>query len=476
MRQESAHASCERVAGARRVVGPKLRAIRWPHAALIAVTAAGVVVLGHAAPLTYDEAFNRLHYGRLGVIETLRTYDYPNNHLPFTVLQSLMPDRLLAWDPWTIRAVGAATGIAMVAALLGAAAARHTTPLLGLFVVGGSPILVSYLFVSRGYTFSAVLLLIAAALPLVRWHGSSVLGVCLGGVALALGTWPLPTNAFFAPGWIITVLAIRGLRAAVAGAAVYVTAVTMMFAPIASQVQAQSKARYVTEQDRWWPWIGDILSAMSLVPVLLVLVGAIAAAAISRERGFPSLTTVRGIDGSAFLAVLTFAMTASWFVLVGMAHAVGLQLPFVRTAVPAMWLAVVSLVAAFPRGRLEYVALLLLAPALVLGALMWSAAVRAGDWEQVARTSRNDVLFGTTPATIRDVPLIGADRIVCSTWDTWVCQLVTPNLERSGVTVVPIANLPYDPGLSCAIGSRRPNPPWQVSVYRRDELLGVLCH
>src|SRR5207342_1404918 len=120
-----------------RVVGAKLRVVRWPHVVLVIAAGVGIVLLGHAAPLTYDEAFNRVHYDGLDVSETLRAYDYPNNHLPFTVLQSFIPERLLTRDPWTIRIFGVASGIAMVAVLVTVAAARHMTPLLGLFVVLG---------------------------------------------------------------------------------------------------------------------------------------------------------------------------------------------------------------------------------------------------------------------------------------------------------------------------------------------------
>jgi hypothetical protein len=461
---------------AERVVEPRLRAVRWPHVVLITLAAAGIALLAHAAPLTYDEAYNRLVYGKLGVLGILRTYDAPNNHLLFTVLQSFIPDRLLRWDPWTIRIFGVASGIAMVAAVIGVAAARRTTPFLGLFAVFGSPLLVSYLFVSRGYTFSAVLLVAAAALPVVLARRHATLGVCAGAAALALGTWPVPTNGFVAPGWIIAVLAVWGLRAAIAGTAVYAAAATAMFAPIAGQVYRQAKHPWNANQ-HWWPWVGDLFAATSLVPVCLVLVGAIAVAAAVRERRGRSPAGIRALGDDTHLAILALAMSVSWLMSVGYTHAFGVQLPFVRSAIPAMWLGVVAVVAAFPRGRLEYVAVGLLVPALVLAALMWTRAVRHGDWEQVSRKSRNDVLFGTTPATIRDLPSIGAGRIACPDYDSWVCQLVAPYLERRGVTVdAPTGAVAYDSNLRCALGSRRAPDPFQVSVYRRGKLVGVLCH
>lgn len=448
--------------------------MRWWHVSLLAAAGAAIVWLAHSAPLTYDEAYNRLVYGELGVSGILRTYNAPNNHLLFTVLQSFIPSRLLAWDPWTIRIVGVASGIAMVAALIAVAAARRTTPLLGLFLVTGSPILVTYLFVSRGYTFSAVLLVAATATAVALARRSPLLGLCLGAAVLALGTWPLPTNAFFAPGWIIAALAIWGLRAALAAAIVYGGAVALMFGPIAGQVEAQAKVRWNTPQ-RWWTWVGDVFHASSLVPLVLLLVAGIAVAAFVREQRRHSLGEFRAAGATAQFTLLTLAMAVSWFALVGIGHAFGLELPFVRTAVPALWIGAIAIVGAFPSGRLGYLALALLTPGLVLGALLWTRAVHDGDWEQVSKSSRNDVLYGTTPATIRDLRSIGADYIVCSSYDSWVCKLVAPYLGRSGISVG-IANEP-ESTLGCALGSQRPPQPFQVLVYSHEtKLVGVLCH
>jgi hypothetical protein len=454
-------------------MAPRQRhAIRRPLA-LAGLLAVAIGLLAHAAPLTYDEAFNRLHYRSLG-LKILTTYDLPNNHIPFTVLQALIPNGLLARDPWAIRIFGVASGIAMVTSLIAVAATRGTTPFLGVFAVAGSPLLVSYLFVSRGYTFSALMLVAAAALPPVLKRPGPMWGVCLGGFFLAVATWPLPTNAFAAPGWIIGVLAMWGPGVAVTGTGVYVAVVTLMFAPIVGQVYAQSKISWGGHH-HWWPWLGDVFAATNLIPVCFVLVGGVAAFVLANEHRGKLSAKFHGAGASAQFAILTTAMCASWFVCVGLAHAVGVQLPLVRTAIPAIWIGLVALAAGFPTGRLEWVGLVLLAPAMVWGVLMWSRAVLDGEWQPVAHSSRNDVLFDTTPATIRDLSSVGADLVACSNWDTWVCQLATPNLKRSGVAVIS-GDVAYDPHLKCAVGSRRPPPPWQVSVYRDHTLLGVVCH
>ena len=454
----------------------QVRTLRLSHVLLITGASALIVLLAYEAPLTFDEAFNRVAYDNLSVIGIMVTYSWPNNHIPFTLLQSFIPGRLLAWNPWTIRIFGVASSVAMVTILTGAAAARRATPLFGLFIVLGSPLLVTYLFVSRGYTFSAVFLVAAAALPVLLARRDSVMAVCLGAAALAFATWPLPTNAFIAPGWIVGVLAICGLRAAIAGTAVYTGAVAVLFAPIAGQVYTQAGVWNLHES--WWQWLGDLTAASSLVPVCLGLVVAVTIASIARRHRSLSVADVRARGGSARLALLTATMSVSWFGLIGVAHAVvGLHLPFVRTAVPALWLAAVALVAAFPRGRLGYLAVALLVPAFVASVLMWTNAVRNGNWERVSQTSRNDVLYSTTPVTIRDLRSIGADKIDCVGYDAPICVLVTPFLAHEGISVITgTGKAVYDASLPCALGSRRPPVPWEVNVYRQGKLLGVLCH
>jgi hypothetical protein len=440
------------------------------------VAAALIVLLAHAAPLTYDEAYNRLRYGNLGISGIVRTYDLPNNHVPFTFLQSLIPARLLTWDPWAIRIIGVAVGIITIGMLIVISTARQMSPLLGLFMVAGAPILVSYLFLARGYTFSALLIVCAAVVPVVTARKDRrATGACLGAAALALATWALPTNILIAPGWLLGLLTLWGVSAALGGATVYVAAIGVTFAPIIGQVYAQSKIPW-SGHPRWWPWIGDVVASTSLVPVCLGLVAAVAAFAFARECRRRSLTSLRQIDSSGELTLLAAAMSISWFALVALSHAFGFELPLVRSAIPALWVGLVGVVAAFPKGRIGYLGVALLVPGLVWGALMWTRAVVDGDWQRVAHLSRNDVLYGTTPATIRDLPSIGADHITCSQWDTWVCRLVSPNLALVGVTVTTVDSLAYDPNLRCALGSRRPPPPWQVSVYRQGKLLGVLCH
>ena len=181
------------------------------------------------------------------------------------------------------------------------------------------------------------------------------------------------------------------------------------------------------------------------------------------------------MPGDVQLAFVAATTCGLWFLLVGVTYATGFEfLPFVRTAVPALWLGVIALVAAFPPGRLQYLAVALLLPGFAWAVVVWTQAVSNGNWQQVDHVSRNDAFEGT-PATIRDVRAIGGDRIVCSYLDSQVCGLVAPNLEGSGVTVSIPPTVTYRRTIRCALGTHRQRPPWQVLVYRKGNLLGVLC-
>jgi hypothetical protein len=440
------------------------------------LAAAGILLLAYMAPLTYDEAFNRIHYRDLGITKTLETYDYPNNHVPFTVLQLLIPQSLVTWNPWAIRIISVLCGIALISALVGLAYLRRTTPLLILLATLGSPILSTYLFVARGYGFSALWLVVAAALPVAAGRDRRLpfWATSLAAVALAIATWPLPINFLLAPGWVAAIFAIWGGMAAVSAAAVYVATAALMFMPILGQIQ--DNATYAWNgHPRFWSWFGDLVFAMNVVPACLIALLIVTSAVLIRERSNVAGATAQGLGRGYRLAALAGAMCASWFLLLAVAQAAGLiDLPFVRTAVPVLWLAVVALVAAVPRGRVELIAAGLLLPGAIWGCAIWSSAVVDGNWRSVAHASRTEVLYGTTPRTIRDLSRIGANRISCSVWDVWVCRLVTPNLQRSGISVVGTTSIPR---LShCAVGSRRPPSKWRVAVYEDGKLLGILCH
>jgi hypothetical protein len=173
---------------------------------------------------------------------------------------------------------------------------------------------------------------------------------------------------------------------------------------------------------------------------------------------------------------MCFVMVFCWFALIVVLHVGGMTVPFVRTAAPLMWLGLLGLIAGVPAGRFQYVALALLLPGFVLGVAMWAHGAGGGNWAPIARASHNpDILYGATPATLRGLRSISADRIDCSVNDEPVCLLAMPSLRRSGVSVVGNVSRRYEGDPRCALGSHRPPASWHVLVFEQSRLLGILC-
>ena len=433
-----------------------------------------IVWLAWVAPLTFDEAYNRLHYGTLGSVRILRDYDRPNNHFVFTVIQSWLPVRMLRWEPWTIRVASVVIGSLLVLVVL-LVAARCGSLLIACCLIAGAPLLVTYLFVARGYGFSSLLIVVSVLVPfaLARRAGRRA-GLILAALVLAVGIWPLPTNVLLVPGWLLGAGLLYGVADALPAGAVVVAAVAAEYIPAEAGLRKASHTAW-NGHPGVWPYVRNVVDGASMIPVCLVAASVLVAVAFARANRFRSLADLRHAERRAQLAIWCVLAAASWFAGILLTDAAGTPLPFTRNALPALWLLVLALVAAAPRGRLNRLVALILAAPFVLGVLLWAQAGRNADWKPVADASRNDILYRTTPATIRDAGSIHATAVECEWWDWPVCVLVTPKLFRQGIRVNLIRNR-YVAGLPCALGSRRPPSPWQVIVVRGNQLLGQLCH
>jgi hypothetical protein len=100
--------------------------------------------LALSAPLTYDEAYNWITYRTDGWFSIATNYDVPNNHVPYTLLQMLIPGRLVTWNPWMIRIIAVSISIVLLTILSAVSLRRTRNPLLALMIVWGSPLLTSF--------------------------------------------------------------------------------------------------------------------------------------------------------------------------------------------------------------------------------------------------------------------------------------------------------------------------------------------
>src|SRR5262249_16185728 len=148
-------------------------------------------------PLTSDESWNYHYVSRRGAFYALTTYELPNNHILFSALQSLLPDRLIvAWPP-IIRLLNIIYGtvflllaqyllkpnLGSVGATIGAAALVLCNPLFTL-----------YFFIARGYLLGSLLLLISLAIAATGRK------FALSAIFAGLATLCVPTFALALPG------------------------------------------------------------------------------------------------------------------------------------------------------------------------------------------------------------------------------------------------------------------------------------
>jgi hypothetical protein len=450
-----------------------------PYAVVGFGMATGIAILAYLAPLTYDESFTTTHYRAFGALKTLVTYDYPNNHVPFTALVAALPASLVHWNPWSIRIVSVAFGVAMIAVAMMVARRRRVVPFVPLLLIGGSPALIVYSFLARGYTFSAVWLLAGALVttalpdkdPFIRMWGA-----CVAGALVAVGTWPLPTTLFAVPGWIVALALVVGIRAAIAGTATFAVVYGVMVAPLLAGIRSAATGPW-NGNKHFWHWVSGAVTVTNVVAPCFFAALVLTVVVLIVRGPRPTLAGVQALSGTERLALVTGALALSWYILTGAAYGVGLvQLPFARTSVPALWLLIVSFVAIFPRRRLlGWAVIALLLPGFILSAIAWSRAAAEGHWPGLPALAGENVLAEALPSSVRSIAGTGATAISCTWYSEYGCDLIAPRLESEGVKVTPLG--PQEPWLpQCIVGSAHPSYAWQITIFKGQQPVGIPCY
>lgn len=163
--------------------------------ALLLAAAAGLRVYYSATlPLRNDEAHTFEHFVFRPLVESMRDYTYPNNHLFHTFLAHVM-GVFFGRSVWALRLPSVVSGILACVATYGVVRALYgkTAGLLAMGLVGGSSYLVEYSSVARGYSLCVLffLLLVGSAQYMRRVPGGG--GVGLFVLFSSLGLFTLPT-------------------------------------------------------------------------------------------------------------------------------------------------------------------------------------------------------------------------------------------------------------------------------------------
>lgn len=149
-------------------------------------------------PITYDEAWNFTDLSRHGPLYAITRYPFPNNHVFFTVLQSVFtPTAILSYMPYMLRFVNVVVCSILFYLLY---VVFNTTfrqrilfsifGLLSWFFV--SPLVTPYFIVGRGYMLGSLLLITGIYFLAQKKYAYAVLPI-------ALSVWTVPTFLYTLP-------------------------------------------------------------------------------------------------------------------------------------------------------------------------------------------------------------------------------------------------------------------------------------
>src|SRR6266852_493310 len=148
-------------------------------------------------PITYDESWNYHNVSARGAWYALSSYEFPNNHILFSTLQSVLPAALVKFWPPALRILNLFCGLVFLVLLFHLLSKRFTLPGAAVGVVAVvfcSPLFTLYVFVARGY-LAGTLLLLSAVVLAAEGRRFYVPGIMTGLAAACVPTFGLPIPA-----------------------------------------------------------------------------------------------------------------------------------------------------------------------------------------------------------------------------------------------------------------------------------------
>ena len=441
--------------------------------ALLVVAVVSYISLTGIVPLTYDEAANYQIFSSRGYAFVLTNYSLPNNHVFFTLLQSLLPGSMVDAAPRCLRIINAITSAALIIvisrvmqraidtsgvvptkfrALLGTAAS--------ICVLFASPLFIIYLFIARGYLLGSVILFGSSLLAIKATRfAPHVLGV---GVALA--AWCVPTFAFAAPGMALAIfftekgsVASRFAKTILSGV-VSSAVLGLVYLPIIEQMREQS--------DKWtkplpfggFTWSHFELAtslASSWAGALLLMITLMAVAVGLYSKGATSLLR---------LALAMTAAALSFYLVAEVLNAAGLcPAPFLRNALfipPFIWTALFIAALALASKPLKAVVFAILISNAGINISAFYSSFISGDPNSFPTFS----IQSATPFERAWKSLATPeDQIYCGGNAIPVCQAYGPLVARHVTFVKEIPKLP------CLQGQWPPSDETGVLVLRGDK-------
>jgi hypothetical protein len=440
-----------------------LRRPAWWAVAAVGLIAA--LIMSLTWPLNYDEAFNYLYFADRGFRFTVTDYSYPNNHVLFTLIQALIPRRLVEADPYVLRIPNLFLSAALVGVLARDSRRAWAGSLKALAIVFAGPSALQYFGQARGFQLGTLLAALAL-LAALRWADRRW-GWVAAALLMALATWAVPTFAYGAP--ILTAYygLRRDLRAAVGYSVLYLAVAMALYGPILDQVFSQ-RTNSFSQFRPFGDYAGDLVSSSFFLPTLLAI-------ALFGLAGWAWLRSILVAEiepeaGRAFLFIgfpLAFVLIAEVIPALGIAAS-----PFVRSAsfLPAFLLVGLWNAPTWKVPTWRWAATGLMAINLALGVGWWQ-----GIADGSGITNFHGTAFGQTP---RLDPLLDDDLAVaavrCGWTDEWTCRLYEQRLIDHGITVAyPKEEVPAG---TCVVGKHPPRPGTGIEVVLEDGRRGLVCY
>lgn len=277
--------------------------------------------LGDVVPLTYDEGFNYLEISSHGLVATASYYSYPNNHMLFTLAQSLLPDALVRASPHLLRLPNLFyLGLLIWSLLRALAPIGALRATLTAAVLLASPHIMLYLFVARGYLLGTLLSL-AAAMALK--NRQPLRAGLLGGMAGAT----VPTFGFLIPGMLVAHLAYAPLRAGLREAARFAAPAALIMGATWLPHRAAMAAHGKRWGLAWRAFVSGVMETIGNGQLLSFALGccvvSLCALMLWRRTKLPHLTALLWASAASFVFIAVLTSIA------GGSHA-----PYVRGATP----------------------------------------------------------------------------------------------------------------------------------------------
>ena len=434
-----------------------------------------LVSLSLNSPITFDEAFNWNFYRESTVFGVISDYSVSwNNQVPFTLLQQLISPEMISSSPWFIRLFSTSVGTVLVGLVIYQSTKVASRVFLPILLALGSPMIISYLFIARSYSLTALLCTTSFLLTsrVTNSPRSKSVWLLSAVIPLAVAIWALPTVIYLVPGFLLFQFLRRDFCEFLAQflflslliVASFASTFTKMIQLARNNPWSGSPSFFEYANEFSFQWI------FTSIAICLLLAPYITHSVRLTLQPYSVKKYVSSMSRQGFIALSTICTGLSYFALTYFAYLIGMGWPFPRNAVAPIWLVILGVSVLPPitakRAKLIYPLLFVTAS---LGFSSLASELNNGDWRRI-----NPVLTETVPVAIRDLEQNGVSHIVCSSFDAPVCILAIGLLQAQNISMQLGDN--FIPDLPCVIGKQKPSPQWQVRLYKSDQLWGQLCH